>query len=123
MKFVTHGVPQRSILGPLFFIVFMNDVSLTSQLLFSIFFADDTRVFIDGQNYDQLIKILQNRLKILDVWLQAINLTLNAEKKHYMVFHRARIIQGYNKIILRNTEISLVKSTKFLGVIMDDKLN
>ena len=58
MKFVTHGVPQGSILGPLFFIVFMNDVSLASHLLFSIFFADDTRVFIDGQNYDQLKKIL-----------------------------------------------------------------
>ena len=40
-----------------------------------------------------------------------------------MVFHRARIKEGYNKIIIRNTEISSVRSTKFLGVIVDDKLN
>ena len=55
--------------------------------------------------------------------MKANKLTLNAEKTHYMVFHRARIKQGYNKIIIRNTEISLVRSTKFLGVIIDDKLN
>ena len=57
-KFVTHGVPQGSILGPLLFIVFMNGVSRASHLLFSILFADNTSVFIEGQNYDQLIVIL-----------------------------------------------------------------
>ena len=40
-----------------------------------------------------------------------------------MVFHRARIKQGYNKNFIRNTEISSVRSTKFLGVIIDDELN
>ena len=44
------------------------------------------------------------------------------KETHYMVFHRARIKQGYNKIIIRNTEISSV-DLKFLGVMIDDKLN
>ena len=79
-KFVTRGVPQGSILGPLFFIVFMNDVSRASHLLFSILFADDTSVFIEGQNYDQLIEIINHELRKLDTWLQANKFTLNAEK-------------------------------------------
>ena len=58
----------------------MNDVSRASHLLFSILFADDTSVFIEGQNYDQLIVILNQELKKLDIWLQANKLTLNAER-------------------------------------------
>ena len=57
-KFITHGVPQGSILGPLFFIVFMNDFSRASNILFSILFADDTTVIIEGQNYNNLILTL-----------------------------------------------------------------
>ena len=88
-KFVTHGVPQGSILGPLFFIVFMNDVSRASHLLFSILFADDTSVFIEGQNYDQLIEILNQELKKLDIWMKANKLTLNAEKTHTLLIKPA----------------------------------
>ena len=51
------------ILSPLFFIVFMNDVSRASHLVFSILFADDTSVSIEGQNYDQFIKILNHELE------------------------------------------------------------
>ena len=57
-KFITHGVPQGSILGPLFFIVFMNDFSRASNILVSILFADDITVIIDGQNYNNLILTL-----------------------------------------------------------------
>ena len=44
-EIITHGVPQRSILGPLLLIIYMNDFSRSSELLFSIVFADDTSVF------------------------------------------------------------------------------
>ena len=121
-KFITHGVPQGSILGPLFFIVFMNDFSRASNLLFSILFADDTTVIIEGQNYNNLILTLNTELNKLDVWLQANKLTLNTDKTHYMVFHRARIKSQTGKISIRNNAIDEVKSTKFLGVIIDDKL-
>ena len=121
-KFITHGVPQGSILGPLFFIVFMNDFSRASNILFSILFADDTTVIIEGQNYNNLILTLNTELNKLDVWLQANKLTLNTDKTHYMVFHRARIKSKTEKISIRNNAKDKVKSTKFLGVIIDDKL-
>ena len=100
----------------------MNDFSRASDLLFSILFADDTTVLIEGQNYNNIIFTLNTELQKLDVWLQANKLTLNTAKTHYMVFHRARIKCKTEKIIIRNNEIAAVKSTKFLGVIIDDKL-
>ena len=57
-NFITHGVPQGSIQGFLFFIVSMNNFSRTSKLLFSILFADETTVIIEGQNYNNLILTL-----------------------------------------------------------------
>ena len=50
-KAIEYGVPQGSILGPLFFFLFMNDFSRASQLLFSVLFADDTSVFLIGKEY------------------------------------------------------------------------
>ena len=64
-KYITHGVPQVSILGPLFFIVFMNDFSRASNILFSILFADDTTVIIEGQNCNNLILTLNTELNKL----------------------------------------------------------
>ena len=49
---ITHGIPQGSILGPLLFIIYVNDFSRASQLLFSILFADDTNIFIEGTKYE-----------------------------------------------------------------------
>ena len=56
------------------------------------------------------------------MWLQANKLTLNTDKTHYSVFHRARIKSKTGKISTRNNAIDEVKSTKFLGIIIDIKL-
>ena len=59
---ITHGVPQGSILDPLLFILNVNDFSRSSDLLFSILFADDTSVFIEGHSCAEVIEILNNEL-------------------------------------------------------------
>ena len=62
IKHMHHGVPQGSILRPLFFILYVNDFSRSSDLLFSILFADDTTVIIEGINYKDIINNLNIEL-------------------------------------------------------------
>ena len=67
----SYGVPQRSILGPLFFKGYMKDFFRASNFLFSIFFVDDTIVLIKGQTYNNIIFTLNTEIQKLDMWLQA----------------------------------------------------
>ena len=72
----------------------INDFSRASDKLFSILYADDTSVFIEGYEYDKLIETMNNEMKKVDIWLQANGLVINLEKTHFMAFHRARINPG-----------------------------
>ena len=54
----------------------INDFSRASDKLFSILYADDTSVFIEGYEYDKLIEIMKNEMKKVDIWLQANGLSI-----------------------------------------------
>ena len=112
----------RSILGPLLFILYINDFSRASDLLFSILFADDTSVFIEGQSYTGVIETLTKELKKIECWLNSNKLTLNIRKTHYMIFHRSRIKTNHLKLTMYNQIIIETSSLKFLGVIVDNNL-
>ena len=89
-KSIDCGVPQGSILGPLFFTVFMKDIFHALQSLFNILYAGDTSIFLSGRDLDKLIRELNAELVLVTEWLKANKLTLNIEKTYYMVFHRGR---------------------------------
>ena len=82
---VNCGVPQGSIIGPLFFIVFMNDIFYASELLFNVLYADDTSIFLSHKDLQTLIQSMNNEMKHMSLWLKANKLTLNSEKTYYIV--------------------------------------
>ena len=119
---ITHGVPQGSILGPLLFILYIKNFAHVSENLFSILFADDTTVLIEGTNINTMIATLNCELAKLTEWLKANKLSINVSKSHYMIFHRSIRKINRRNILLDTTILSQVTFTKFLRVILDDKL-
>ena len=109
-------------MGPLLFLLYITDFSRASDLLFSILFADDTSVFIEGQSYTGVIETLTKELKKIECWLNSNKLTLNIKKTHYMIFHRSRIKTNHLKLTMYNQIIIETSSLKFLGVIIDNNL-
>ena len=123
IKNIICGVPQGSILGPLLFLIYINNFASVSSKLYYVLFADDTNVFIFGNNLRKLINTLHIDLDQLYAWLQSNKLTLHLLKTHYMMFHRAKQKHMDVKLCINKVPIQQVDNTKFLGVIIDDNLN
>ena len=119
---ITCGVPQGSLLGPLLFITYVNDIHKTSNLLSFILFADDSNIFFSHDNVNQLIRIVNSELIHVTDWIKANKLSLNLQKTNYMLFSN-KINSLPDNLIFDNTVLENVSVTKFLGVTIDNKLS
>ena len=96
---VSCGVPQGSVLGPLLFLIYINDLPNISKKLDIFLFADDTNIYYENESFIELEKIGKKELKNLYLWLSVNRLVLNIEKTNFIIFH------PYNKPLKCNVTI------------------
>ena len=118
MQFIKCGVPQGSVLGPVVFLLFINDICNVSNLLKFVFFADDTNSFCSNENVEVLQDTLIRELAKLFVWFSINKLSLNLGKTIYMLF-RSRPPDLELHLKINNAELPKVTATKLLGIILD----
>ena len=118
------GVPQGSILGPLLFLLYINDIVNASPILSYILFADDTTLLYADRNLDNVFSVLNNELPKLISWIRVNKLSLNVDKSNYILFHCNNKPIDLNYIILlNNVELEQKSCIKFLGIFIDEYLN
>ena len=121
---IVCGVPQGSILGPLLFLLYINDLAHVSSKLFALLFADDSNLFISGTNLNDMINTMNEEMVKIVEWLHVNKLSLNLKKTHFIIFRKARKkVEVSQNIIIDNVIISRTNKTKFLGVIIDELLS
>ena len=102
----------------------MNDIFSVSEFLFTILYADDTCVLMNGKQLEDLVTRMRNELNLLYTWLQVNKLSLNGQKTYYIIFHRARIklTSHTYDLYMGDSILTTTDKLKYLGVIIDDKI-
>ena len=117
---ITCGAAQGSCLGPLLFIIFVNDIHLLPLYSKVILFADDITIFNSHKTKRYLQYMIDTDLQLLQSWCNANKLSLNVEKTVIMQFWDEK--EDFH-ISVNGRKIPLVRCTKFLGVYMDNMLS
>ena len=121
--YVSLGTPQGSVLSPLIFLLFINDIVNSSNKLHFHLFADDTCVYLNDHNLENLYLNINKELDLVNKWIIANKLSLNVKKSVYILFSGGRRLpNALPKACMAQKGIERKTETKFLGMIIDSKL-
>ena len=122
---VTCGVPQGSSLGPLLFLIYINDFYLCLSQTSCGHFADDTFIIYNSKKAKTIETIVNTELKEVIKWLRLNKLSLNAGKTEFIFFHSSRHTLDYEKVFINFNGVRLtpVNYIKYLGMLIDKNLN
>ena len=115
--------PQGSVLGPLLFLLYINDLPNISNKLRFFLFADDTNIYYESKDLHDIEYTVNKELQKLHEWLSVNRLSLNISKTNFVIFHSNRIpINSNVTIMINKTAIEEVSSIKYLGFLIDSQL-
>ena len=122
---VQYGVPQGSVLGPLFFILYVNDLQHAFKNVKVQLYADDTVLYLSGSDPKMVQEHFQKDLNRLHKWCQCNKLTLNPSKTKMMLFGTRHSIKKFRacQLNLNGKIIQKVSTFKYLGFILDSTLS
>ena len=124
---ITCGVPQGSILGPLLFLIYINDIIQEQEKVKVLLYADDTVLYSSGKSVLDIVPFLQNGLKKYATWSAKNKLTMNEAKTKLVLFSSAiaykKVEFNIINITVNGSKIHFVPTFKYLGVILDYELN
>ena len=118
---LTHGVPQGSVLGPFLFNIFINDITLITKSKV-ILFADDAAFYITDDCFQSCMDKLNQLIEVLSEWLTFNRLVPNIGKTKLMLI-TTRIVPDLPIVLFNGIELEWVDSFKYLGTVIDRKLN
>lgn len=120
---ICHGVPQGSVLGPILFLVYINDIIYASQRGKYVIFADDTNVLYSARNSNNLHALVTEECKSILKWIKVNKLKLNINKSKLIIFQNRSVVTNFHPVIFGDQPMERVAYTNFLGVIVDEYLN
>ena len=113
-KEIKCGVPQGSVLGPLLFLFYINDLPSVSKLFMPILFADDTNLFCTGKNLGDIVNEINVEIDKIYSWVKANKLSLNVEKTNFMLFTPKCFPRNMDDLLINGNRISEVNKQRVL---------